>query len=80
MEVGDKKKEIIDALQSTSDEQLIEEVYELVHPQAGVENVVLSELPLELQNKIDRALNDYKAGRYITQEEMKSKMQQWLLK
>ncbi|GEO08945.1 hypothetical protein [Segetibacter aerophilus] len=80
MEVGDKKKEIINALQSTSDELLIEEVYELVHPQAGVEDVTLGNLPLELQTKILRALNDYKDGRYITHEEMKSKMQQWLLK
>ncbi|MCW3108779.1 MAG: hypothetical protein JWQ09_3285 [Segetibacter sp.] len=80
MEVNDKRKNIILALQSTDDEQLIEEVYELLHPDAKVENIDLSELPSDLQNKINRALNDYQSGRYITHDQMKQKMQQWLLK
>jgi predicted transcriptional regulator len=37
-------------------------------------------LPIDLQGKIQNALEDYKAGRYITQEQMKQKVGQWLTK
>ncbi len=79
MNTTDRKKEIIQTLQSSNDEQLIEEVYELLHPNEAVENIAISDMPDELQNKIHRALDDYKNGRYITHEEMKQKVQQWLI-
>lgn len=78
MNTTDRKKEIIQTLQSSNDEQLIEEVYELLHPNEAVENIEISDLPGELQNKIHRALDDYKNGHYITHEEMKQKVQQWI--
>ncbi len=78
MNTTDKKIEIIHALQASNDEQLIEEVYELLHPNEAVENVSISDLPHELQNKISIALDEYKNGRYITHERMKQKVQQWL--
>ncbi len=64
-------------LQSSTDEQLIEEVYELLHPDEAIEHVNISNLPEELQNKIKRALDDYENGRYITHEQMKQKVNQW---
>jgi hypothetical protein len=78
MNTTDKKREIIHALQASNDEQLIEEVYELLHANKAVENVSISDLPHELQNKISIALDEYKNGRYITHERMKQKVQQWL--
>ncbi len=78
MNTTDKKREIIQALQSTNDEQLIEEVYELLHPDEAVENISVSSLPIELQSKITRALDDYKKGNYITHSQMKQKIEQWL--
>ncbi len=78
MNITDRKKEIIQTLQSSKDEQLIEEVYELLHPNEAVENIAINELPDELQNKIYRALDDYKKGCYVTHEEMKQKVHQWL--
>ena len=78
MTIIDKKKEIIQMLQSSTDEQLIEELYELLHPGEAIETTFISHLPEDLQNKIDRALDDYKNGRYITHEQMKQKVQQWL--
>ncbi len=78
MNTTDKKREIIHALQASNDEQLIEEVYELLHPNEAVENVSISDLPHESQNKISIALDEYKNGRYITHERMKQKVQQWL--
>ena len=78
MNIKDKKEDILQELRSTTDEQLIDEVYELLYPNEAVENISMSNLPEELQNKISRALDDYKNGRYITHEQMKQKVDQWL--
>jgi hypothetical protein len=79
MNTSDKKEEILQKLQSTTDEQLIEEVYELLNPNAAVEGIQINDLPQELQTKINRAFDDYKNGRYITHEQMKQKVEQWLI-
>jgi hypothetical protein len=78
MDTRDKKEDILQKLQSTTDEQLIDEVYELLYPDEEVTNIPLSAISGELQNKINRALDDHKNGRYITHEEMKEKVAQWL--
>ena len=39
--------------------------------------VAVNELPKELQIKISLAMEDYQQGRYITNEQLKQKMQQW---
>lgn len=78
MNTNDKKETILQKLQTTTDEQLIEEIYELLHPDQAIKSIPVSNLPEELQNKINRALNDYKNGRYITHEQMKQKVEQWL--
>jgi len=78
MNTIDKKEDILQRLQSTTDEQLIEDVYELVHADEEVKSIQISSLPPELQNKITRALDDYKNGRYITHDQMKQKVEQWL--
>lgn len=66
-------------LQSVKNEQLIEEVYELLHADNAVESFDISSLPQEIQNKINNALNDYKSGNYITHTQMKEKVKQWLI-
>jgi ribosome-binding protein aMBF1 (putative translation factor) len=78
MNTSDKKEEILQKLQSTTDEQLIEEVYDLLKSNKAVEVIQANDLAPELQNKIIRALDDYKNGRYITHEQMKQKLEQWL--
>lgn len=75
-----KKNEILQTLAATNDDSLIEEVYQLIHPEYQVEQINVEALPLDLQGKIQNALEDYKAGRYITQEQMKQKVDQWLTK
>lgn len=80
MELIDKKTNIILTIQSTDDEQLIEEVYDLLHPDEAVENIDINNLPEDLQMKLSRALDDYKAGRYVSHEQMKQKMHEWLMK
>jgi hypothetical protein len=80
MNTKDKKAEVLELLTLTNDSGLIDEVYEVLHPEGAVENVNMQELPGELQQKINKALDDYKTGNYITHEEMKQKLQQWLTK
>ncbi|MDE3184069.1 MAG: hypothetical protein KGM16_11690 [Bacteroidota bacterium] len=80
MNTKDKKEEILQKLRSTTDEQLIEEVYELLNPSAVIEDIPVNKLPQELQNKISRALDDFKNGRYITHDQMKQKVEQWLIR
>ena len=78
MDTKHKKKDIIQTLQSTNDAQLIEDVYELLYPNEAIENMSIKNLPEELQIKINRALGDYKSGRYISHDQMKQKIEQWL--
>lgn len=79
MEIKDKKEEIIQKIKSTTNEQLIEEVYELLNPDSVIEDIQVNKLPQELHNKINRALDDFKNGRYITHDQMKQKVDQWLI-
>ena len=80
MNINEKKQDIIHSVQNTNDELLIEEMYNLLHTEEAIKNVDLDKLPQELQDKLSRAIEDYKQGRYITHEQMKLKVQQWLMK
>lgn len=80
MNTKDKKAILIALLNQTNDAGLIDEIYEVLHPETAVEKVNLEELPDGLQQKISKALDDYKSGNYITHGEMKQKLQQWLTK
>lgn len=78
MDINNKKEMIIQKIESTTRQQLIEEVYDVLFPDEEIKNIPVENLPKELQNKISRALDDYKSGRYITHEQMKQKVNQWL--
>mgnify|MGYP003434146200 FL=1 len=78
--MSDKKTEVLELIRQTNDSTLIDEVYDILHPETTLENVNLKNLPAKLQQKINMALEDYKSGNYITHEEMKQKVQQWLTK
>ncbi len=80
MNISDKKTEVLELIRQTNDSTLIDEVYDILHPETTLENVNVKSLPSKLQHKINKALEDYKSGNYITHEEMKQKVQQWLTK
>ena len=80
MNIHDKKTEVLELLSQTNDSILIDEVYDMLHPEDAIENINIQELPGELQQKISKALDDYKTGNYITHDQMKQKLQQWLTK
>ena len=80
MSINEKKNEVLQAVSNTKDEALIEEIYELLHPEQSVSDIEIEKLPQPLQQKINKALEDYKSGNYITHAQMKEKLQQWLTK
>lgn len=80
MDRKNKKEDILQTIQSTTDEDLIDEVYEILNADGSVDSIAISDLPEELQHKLNRALDDYQSGRYITHEQMQQKVGQWLTK
>jgi hypothetical protein len=80
MNIKDKKEDILQKIKLTTDEDLIEEVYELLYPNKSIQEIQIKNLPDDLQIKIRQALDDYKNGRYITHDQMKKKVEQWLSK
>ena len=80
MNMSDKKTEVLELIRQTNDSTLIDEVYDILHPETTLENVNVKNLPAKLQQKINMSLEDYKSGNYITHEKMKQKVQQWLTK
>jgi len=65
---------------NTNDSAVIEEVYALLHNTDTMNDIEVNELPAPLQTKIKKAMEEYKAGNYITQDEMKYKLETWLSK
>ena len=80
MNIDAKKTQAIQALSNTKDEDLIEEVYGLLYPAQSISDIEINKLPQPLQQKINKALEDYQSGNYITHAQMKEKLQQWLTK
>lgn len=78
MNISEKKADIINALQQNNNEDLINEVYALLHTDQSIESIITDELPLDLKNKLVKAIEDYRSGRYITHEQMQQKVTQWL--
>jgi len=70
---------VLALLKKTNDSALIEEVYNLLHPDEAMEEISVLQLPEHLQQKINKAMEDYKTGNYITHDQMKQKVQQWLI-
>jgi hypothetical protein len=70
---------LINSIKRTKDESLIDEMYNLLN-EGEITDIQLDVLPDELKLKLSRAMEDYKQGRYITHDQMKLKIQQWLMK
>lgn len=75
-----RKQRCWNCLSKQNDSTLIDEVYDIPRPETTLENIDVKNLPAKLQQKINKALEGYRSGNYITHEEMKQKVQQWLTK
>jgi len=67
-------------LSNTNDSAVIEEVYALLLNTDTINDIEVNELPASLQTKIKKAMEDYKAGNYKKQDEMKHILETWLSK
>ncbi len=43
-------------------------------------NIIITKLPEILKGRLNKALDDFKSGNYITHDEMKAKAEKWLSK
>ena len=68
MDTKDKKIQLLDILSKTTDSDWIHEVYDILHPGSAIEDIKMEDLPGELQQKINNALDDYKSGNYISHD------------
>jgi hypothetical protein len=55
-------------------------VYGLLDNEEIVEELQLDKLPADLQQKLNRALEDYKSGNYIIYQQMKERIKSWRMK
>ena len=61
------KKQLIDKIQSTDDNRILEEVYRILDVQTlDIEMVILTD---SQRKHIDKGLDDIEKGRYLTDEE-----------
>ena len=72
------KKQLIDKIQSTEDANILEEVYRILEVSTQeVDMVILTD---EQKAKIDQGISDIEEGRYLTHDEAKKEIVQWLKK
>lgn len=72
------KKQLIDKIQSTDDNNILEDVYRILEVGTlDIETVILSNSQKE---NIDKGLDDIENGRYLTDEEADKEINEWLKK
>ena len=80
MNTIEKKQALLQTLASINDESIIDELYEVLHPQEGITAIDKEKLPKELLSKLNKGMTDFQNGNYITNEQMKEKSAQWVTK
>lgn len=76
MTLIERKQKLLQRLETVFDEHLINEIEQLLD-QKEQKNDILYFSP-ELKGKIDRALERMKAGKGVSDEEMKKRFAKWL--
>ena len=72
------KQELIDKINSTKDENILEEVYRIL--EVGSEEVDMIVLTDEQKESINKGIKDVEEGKYLTNEEANSEIEKWLTK
>ena len=78
MNTIEKKLTLIQTLAAIEDESVINELYEILHPTEGIICIDKDKLPEELQSKLNKGMQDFESGNYITNEQMKEKLAGWI--
>lgn len=78
MSSKEMKKQLIDKIQSTEDDKILEEVYRILQVSTQeVDMIVLSDTQ---KTQIDKGIRDIEEGRYLTHEEANTEIEEWLKK
>lgn len=78
MSSAEIKKQLIEKIQSTEDENLLEEVYRILEMNTqDFDKIMLSDFQ---KSKIEAGLKDMESGNYISHEEANREIEEWLKK
>ena len=72
------KKQLIDKIESTNNDILLEEIYRILD--MGEDNLELYKLSSHQKAAIDEGLEDVKQGNVISHEDAKKEIDEWLSK
>ena len=72
------KKQLIDKIQSTEDNNMLEEMYRIL--EVGTQEVDKVVLTDEQKSQIDKGIKDIEKGKYLTNDEANREIEKWLKK
>ena len=78
MSAVELKKRLIDKIQKTENEDLLEEAYRLL--QLETEDIEIYKLTGDQKKAIDEARNQIKNGQFLTDEQVNKEIDEWLKK
>jgi predicted transcriptional regulator len=76
MSIIEMKKELIEKIQSTDDEMLLEEIYRLLEINLDEDYVI--ELTESQNEMINAGIKDIKEGNFLTHEQANKEIDEWL--
>lgn len=72
------KKQLIDKIQETNDDNLLEEVYRILETGTlNIEQIVLSH---SQKKRIDQGIDDIENGKYLSEDDANREIKEWLKK
>ena len=72
------KQELIDKINATKDERILEEVYRIL--EIGTQEIEMIVLSNEQKDSIDKGIKDIEEGNYLSNEEANREIDEWLKK
>jgi predicted transcriptional regulator len=78
MSTTELRKRLVERIQSTSDETVLEEIYRILEVSSEEENPIV--LSGEQKAKIEEGLKDIEEGRYLTNDQANKEIEEWLKK
>ena len=72
------KKKLIEKIQSTDNDSILEEVYRIL--EVSTEDVDMIMLSEDQKARIDKGIRDIEEGRYLTNNEANREIDEWLKK
>ena len=72
------KKQLIQKIQTTTDINVLEEMYRILY--IGTKDIETIVLSASQKNRIDQGLHDVEEGRYLTPDHANREIEEWLKK